>query len=154
MNITKIFLLFLFLIQILFLVGYNYSIDSNIFFSFSSIFDEEFVIMFAMFLVISLLIFFSLQSFSNLFDERIAFLTKFFIDNFDQVLNNINFLLNIFNKSYNILLVNFNFLNLLNDNIIILFNNFELKENVLAVVFSKLFFFKEKIVNDFFSFKI
>ncbi len=153
MNITKIFLLFLFLIQILFLIGYNYSIDSNVFFSFSSIFDEEFVIMFAMFLVISLLVFFSLQSFSNLFDERIEFLNKFFIDNFDQVLNNVNFLLNIFNKSYNILLMNLNFFNLLNNNIIILFNNFELKENLLIIIFSKLFFFKEKIISYFFLLK-
>ncbi len=153
MNITKIFLLFVFLIQILFLIGYNYSIDSNIFFSFASIFDEEFVIMFAMFLVISLLVFFSLQSFSNLFDERIEFLNKFFIDNFDQVLNNINFLLNIFNKSYNILLMNLNFFNVLNNNIIILFNNFELKENLLVIIFSKLFFFKEKMVNYFFLLK-
>jgi len=54
MNITKLSLMFVFLLQILFLMGFFYSNKFVTFFSFAYIFDEEFVIMFAMFLVLIL----------------------------------------------------------------------------------------------------
>lgn len=98
MNLSKFFLLFLFLIQILILIGYSYSKDLNSIFSVPFIFDEEFVIMFAMFLVIGILINYTLTSFSLFFNERIDQLNKFFIDIFDYLFNNLNNLLTIFNK--------------------------------------------------------
>ena len=61
MSITKLLLIFVLLLEILFFMGYVYSNKLFTFFSFSFIFDEEFVIMFAMFLVLVLCFFFFLK---------------------------------------------------------------------------------------------
>src|SRR5688572_7601793 len=98
MNIIKIVLIFIFFLKFIFNSVYFYSNSISILFSFPFIFDEEFVIMFAMFLVLCLSYIYTFESFSMLFDERVISLNKFFNDNFDQVLVNVSSLLNVFSK--------------------------------------------------------
>ena len=121
MSITKLLLIFVLLLEILFFMGYVYSNKLFTFFSFSFIFDEEFVIMFAMFLVLVLCFIFFFENFKTIFSERISILNKFFIDNFDQVLLNLNNLILIVNKLLNYLKFNIIILKVLIENLIFIF---------------------------------
>lgn len=154
MNISKIFFIFLFLIQTLFLIGYYYSNSLTLFFSFTSIFDEEFVIMFAMFLVLCLIVFYSLENFTKMFTERIENLNKFFAIAFDQVLVQLNNLLLIINKLYSASQFNIMIINILNENILLILSSLEYKHNNNFKIFFKIALFKEKFISNLFHFKL
>ncbi len=152
MNITKLLLVFVLLLEILFFMGYVYSNKLFTFFSFSFVFDEEFVIMFAMFLVLVLCFIFFFENFKTMFGERISVLNKFFIDNFDQVLLNLNTLILVINKLLNYLKLNIIILKVLIENLIFIFIQFEKKYNNSSLNYLKCFFFKDTFLTNFFYF--
>lgn len=152
MNITKLLLVFILLLEILFFMGYVYSNKLFTFFSFSFVFDEEFVIMFAMFLVLVLCFIFFFENFKTMFGERISVLNKFFIDNFDQVLLNLNTLILVINKLLNYLKLNIIILKVLIENLIFIFIQFEKKYNNSSLNYLKCFFFKDTFLTNFFYF--
>jgi hypothetical protein len=152
MNITKLFLIFALLLQILFFMGYVYSNKLLTFFSFSFIFDEEFVIMFAMFLVLFLCFFFFFESFKMLFDERITILNKFFLDNFEQVLLNLNNLIMILNKLLNYLQFNLMVLKILIENLIVVWIELEKKYNNNFLNYVKFFIYRDNFLINFLYF--
>jgi hypothetical protein len=110
------------------MIGYSYSKDLNSIFSVPFIFDEEFVIMFAMFLVIGILISYTLTSFSLFFSERIDQLNKFFIDIFDYLFNNLTNLLTIFNKLNLMFQFNTSVLKISIENILFILNELEFSQ--------------------------
>ena len=152
MSITKLLLIFVLLLEMLFFMGYVYSNKLFTFFSFSFIFDEEFVIMFAMFLVLVLCFIFFFENFKTIFSERISTLNKFFIDNFDQVLLNLNNLILIVNKLLNYLKFNIMILKVLIENLIFIFIQFEKKYNNNSLNYLKCFFYKDNFLTNFFHF--
>lgn len=149
MNLNKILLIFLLLLQFLFFFGYFYSNQMMLVFSFSSIFDEEFVVMLAMFLVLCLLFIYALQNFQIMFNERIENLNKVFSDVFNQVLVQINNLLNIINKSVLVTQFNTMLIIVLNENIVTLLTQIEQKFFIIFKMFVKMGLLKEKILNEF-----
>lgn len=149
MNITKLLLIFVLLLEIIFFMGYVYSNKLFTFFSFSFIFDEEFVIMFAMFLVLVLCFIFFFENFKTMFNERIIILNKFFIDNFDQVISNLNNLILVINKLLNYLKFNIIILKVLIENLIFVFIQFEKKYNNNFVNYLKYFFYKDNFLTNF-----
>ncbi len=149
MNIAKIILIFIFLLQILFYIGYVYSNNILILFSFPFIFDEEFVIMFAMFLVLFLSYLYAFENFSMLFDERVISLNKFFNDNFDQVLVSVNNLLNVFSKLLLFFQFNLVILKILTENLLILLTQIEKKQSISFVNFVKFSLYKDKFLLQF-----
>jgi hypothetical protein len=132
MKLNNFFLIFLFLLQIIINTGYFYGIKLNILFSFSSIFDEEFVILFAMFLVLCLSYIYGLENFSVLFNERINYLKVFFLGNFDKLIFNINDILSILDKFNVILNYNGVFFGFLSESLLLLINHNNVKNfNIL-----------------------
>jgi hypothetical protein len=152
MNIIKIILSFFFLLQILFYIGYIYSHNNFLLFSFPFMFDEEFVIMFAMFIVLLLCFIYAFESFSMLFQERIINLNKFFVDNFDQVLVNVNNLIISANKLLTFLQFNLIVLKVINENLFLILSHFENKQNINFLTFLKFSLYKDKFLFDFLNF--
>lgn len=152
MNIIKLLVIFVLLLEIVFFMGYVYSNKLFTFFSFSFIFDEEFVIMFAMFLVLVLCFIFFFENFKTMFNERIIILNKFFIDNFDQVIFNLNNLILIISKLLSFLKFNITILKVLIENLIFVFIQFEKKYNSNFLIYIKYFFYKDNFLANFFYF--
>lgn len=154
MNITKLFLNFFFLLQILFFIGHFYSFNDFLLFSFPFMFDEEFVIMFAMFIVLYLFYIYTFENFSVLFEERIINLNKFFNDNFDQVLVNVNNSITLSVKLLLFLQFNSMILKILVENLFIILSHVEIRQKFNFFFSVKFFSYKDKFLCDFFNFFI